>query len=130
MKTMKRLVTALLLICMIMMSGCNEREKILGKWSADESVIGGIKAGTEYTFTENGTGKKRTVVGVEVDMTYWFDEENGTLTITTSTLGIKNENTYKYRFEKDAVYLTNESEELRLVRIEEATESGDVSEEG
>ena len=123
---MKRIFSILLILYMVLLIGCSAQDKILGTWSTEENVLGGLTAGTEYTFMENGIGKKRTILGVEVDMIYKLNKEENSLVITTSTLGIKTSNTYTYKFEKDVLYLTSETEVLKLVRVVEAPDTNEI----
>ena len=126
---MKKIITVFMLVIVAMMTvACaTDSSKIVGTWSTQEKVLGTINTETRYTFNEDGTGKVRTVLGIEFNMTYGIDNENKSLTIKTSTLGIENTDVYTYRFENKNLILEKEGEEIVCTRYveEENTENSE-----
>ena len=126
---MKKIITVFMLVIVAMMTvACaTDSSKIVGNWSTQEKVLGTINTETRYTFNEDGTGKVRTVLGIEFNMTYGIDNENKSLTIKTSTLGIENTDVYTYRFENKNLILEKEGEEIVCTRYveEENTENSE-----
>ena len=117
----------LVIVAMMTVACATDSSKIVGTWSTQEKVLGTINTETRYTFNEDGTGKVRTVLGIEFNMTYGIDNVNKSLTIKTSTLGIENTDVYTYRFENKNLILEKEGEEIVCTRYveEENTENSE-----
>lgn len=112
---MKKAICLVLAVLMIFaVCSCTSPEKaILGTWKAQSSVLG-LVTETSYTFNEDGTGSKTNVL--TVSFTYTISEDK--LSITTSTLGIKNTEEYTFSIEKDKLTLTNDKESITLTKAE------------
>ena len=104
---MKKVISVALLLLMVVtvFAGCSNPQKdIVGTWTGETSVYGIISEKT-YTFNEDGTGKTKTLLGVEVEITYTIDDT--TLTVITTALGVSNETAYSYTLEDNVLTLVD-----------------------
>ncbi|MBQ2759222.1 MAG: hypothetical protein IJE93_05580 [Clostridia bacterium] len=116
---MKKVISVALLLVMVLtvFAGCsNPQKEIVGTWTGETSVLGGVVTEKTFTFYEDGTGKTETFLGVEIEISYTIDDE--TLTVTTSALGVANDTVYTYTLEDDVLTLVDGDTTYRLFKEE------------
>ena len=110
---MRKLVAfSLVIVMMLTLCACTPEKKILGTWAHETQILDVILTAT-YTFREDGTGVRSTVV--DVDFTYTIDGD--VLRITTVTLGISHTDTYTYAFDGDHLILTENGTTTTLTKV-------------
>lgn len=109
----KVIAAALVVVIMLSLCACSPKQKILGTWSHQESVLG-ITTETIYTFNDDGTGVMSSLV--DISFTYTIDKD--VLCITTSMFELSHTDTYTYAFDGDKLTLTGNNETLELTKVE------------
>ncbi len=111
---MRKVLAGLLLAVMVLgLCACAAPEKaIVGTWKNQSTVLG-VVTETTFTFNEDGTGTKSSVL--DVDFTYSIEEE--TLLITTSALGIEYTEKYSFDFKINKLVLTGEKDTIELEKV-------------
>lgn len=105
------LVTVLLLTATL--CACSSAEKdILGTWEHSTTTLG-ITTSTTFTFNEDGTGTKTTLLDV-VATEFTYEIKDDTLIVTTNVLGIKDATVYRFAIDGDKLTLTDNSDKATI----------------
>jgi hypothetical protein len=111
---MKKIVAALLVVALMMsVAGCSAKQKIIGTWEMEASVMG-LTVSTSYTFHEDGTGTMSAMLISGLEFTY--EVEGNVLTIH-SVLGISSTTEYELSFEGDTMTMTSGGESMTLTKV-------------
>lgn len=102
-KSLQIISLCLVLITLVtVLSSCNERKKLIGKWDLCDSSGTPIPNGTSYFFANDGTGYVNSE-GTSLSIT-WRVEQNKLL-VTISSCGINQVLEYTYEFSKNPLNL-------------------------
>jgi len=109
---MKKTILALLIVAILVLCACSVELAIVGTWKNQTTVLG-VVTETIYTFNDDGTGSKKTVL--ETDFTYEVSGDK--LTITTSVLGIESTEEYTVDVSWNELTLRSEEETITLEKV-------------
>ncbi len=111
---MRKFVAFLLTVVMVLgLCSCLAEKSIVGTWKSQTTVLG-VVTETEYTFNEDGTGKRSNVLAM--DFTYSFTEDKK-LVMKFSALGIETTEEYTYDFTGSKLVLTGDKETITLEKV-------------
>ena len=110
---MKKIFTVVLTLVIILnLCACASPSKaIIGTWKSQTTVLG-VVTETSYTFNEDGTGEKTTVL--DVPFTYTISKDK--LIITTTVLGISTSEEYSFDFSGNKLVLSGDQDTIVLVK--------------